>query len=254
MTLTLDFPQCGRSILGQRDPRWKLAALVPAAVVVALLCSPGPALTALVGTWILLLLVRLPLRWYSSRLASTTLFLGLFVAFLPFLPDPENDYVAVGPLWLSMRGLTQAAVLLLRGLALATLTMVLLASAPLQDILKAAHALRVPGLVVQLALLAYRYVYLLAEELGRLRIALRVRGFRNRADMHSYRTIGQVAGTLLVRGQERAERIGQAMRCRGFDGVFRSLHEFSTTWRDVLTWSIIAACSVGLLVWDFLWR
>ena len=103
----------------------------------------------------------------------------------------------------------------------------MLATAPLEVTLKAAHALRVPGLLVQLALLSYRYLFVLGDELARLRVALRVRGYRHRANWHSYRTVGHVAGTLLVRGYERAERVGQAMRCRGFDGRFRSLTEFA---------------------------
>ena len=41
------------------------------------------------------------------------------------------------------------------------------------------------GLLVQLTLLSYRYLFLLADELGRLRIALRVRGYRNRVAAHS---------------------------------------------------------------------
>ena len=81
-----------------------------------------------------------------------------------------------------------------------------------------------------------------------------VRGFRNRADMHSYRTIGQVAGTLLIRGHERAERIGQAMRCRGFDGVFRSLQPSATSWRDVLAFASLVFWAAGLLAWDWWMR
>ena len=73
-------------------------------------------------------------------------------------------------------------------LTVATLMLVLLASAPLTVTFQAAHKLRVPGLLVQLALLTYRYVFLLAEEFRRLRIALRVRGFRRRADRHSSRS------------------------------------------------------------------
>jgi cobalt/nickel transport system permease protein len=125
---------------------------------------------------------------------------------------------------------------------------VLLASAPLDATLKAAHSLRVPGLVVQLALLTYRYLFLLADELGRLRTALRVRGFRNRASRHAYRTVGRVAGTLLVRGYERGERVGQAMRCRGFDGRFRSLTAFRTRPIDVLTFAVVVGCAAGA-VW-----
>ena len=93
------------------------------------------------------------------------------------------------------------------------LALVLLATAPLDATLKAAHALRVPGLLVQLTLLSYRYLFLLADELGRLRIALRMRGYRNRANVHSYRTIGAVtrglAGARL--GAGRARRPGHAL-------------------------------------------
>ena len=39
-------------------------------------------------------------------------------------------------------------------------------------------------------------------------------------------TLGQVSGTLLVKAYERAESVGQAMRCRGFDGQFRALAQF----------------------------
>jgi cobalt/nickel transport system permease protein len=103
---------------------------------------------------------------------------------------------------------------------------------------------------VQLAVLTYRYVFVLADELGRLRVALRVRGYRNRMTRHSYRTIGHVAGTLLVRGAERAERVGQAMRCRGFDGRFRSLAAFRTTAVDVAAFVLIGGGAAAVWLWD----
>jgi cobalt/nickel transport system permease protein len=84
-----------------------------------------------------------------------------------------------------------------------------------------------------------------------MRAALRVRGYRNRATGHCYRTVGHVAGTLLVRGAERAERVGQAMRCRGFDGRFRSLAEFHTRLTDVLLFGAIMATAVGLGALDW---
>jgi cobalt/nickel transport system permease protein len=127
-----------------------------------------------------------------------------------------------------------------------------MATTPLPNLFKAARAIYVPRLLVFLLLLTYRYVCLLLEEFGRLRVALRVRGFRNGADMHSYRTIGQVAGTMLVRGHERSERVAQAMRCRGFDGQFRSLHAFQTRVTDILffTTTLLAA---GMLLACDLW-
>ncbi len=85
-----------------------------------------------------------------------------------------------------------------------------------------------------------------------MRIALRLRGYRNRANLHSYRTIGAVTGALLVRGWERGERVGQAMRCRGFDGRFRSLSDFHTTVADVLAFVVVVAAAVGVCMLDWM--
>src|SRR5262249_25622158 len=78
----------------------------------------------------------------------------------------------------SPRGVELAAVITAKAVAVLTLVLVLWATAPWEVTLKAAHALRVPGLVVQLVALTYRYLLLLGEEVGRLRIALRVRRCR----------------------------------------------------------------------------
>src|SRR5204863_7888250 len=95
------------------------------------------------------------------------------------------------------------------------------------------------------------YVFVLMDELVRLRVAVRVRGYRARVNRHSYLTVGHVAGTLLVRGFERSERVGQAMRCRGFDGRFRSLTAFRTTAADVLTFLLVLAGSAGVVLLDY---
>jgi cobalt/nickel transport system permease protein len=135
-----------------------------------------------------------------------------------------------------------------------SLMLVMLATTPLHQAFKAARAIGTPRVVVLLLLLTLRYVFVLIEEFARLRIALRVRGFRNRASLHSYRTIGQAAGTLLLRSHERSERVAQAMKCRGFDGEYRTLADFKTRVGDVFGFAIIAVFAAGLLVWDVLSR
>jgi cobalt/nickel transport system permease protein len=250
MTLSFDIPSTLDSFATRLDPRWKLAALLPAVVLLALLRTLGPATLAFLLALALAASARLPLGWLARRLAWTALFLSLFLVWMLFLPDPHGDRLDLGWLTISMSGAQRFAVVLLKTLAVVTLVLILLATAPLDDTLKAAQCLRLPGVLVHVLLLTNRYVFLLAEEFGRLRTALRVRGFRNRADLHSWRTIGQVGGTLLVRGSERAERVSQAMRSRGFDGVFRSLHTFHTRWTDVAFWVLVLAVAVGLLGWD----
>src|SRR5262249_35852675 len=111
-----------------------------------------------------------------------------------------------------------------------------------------------PGTLVHVVLLSYRYLFVLADELDRLRRALRVRGFRARPNRHSYRTVGHVVGTLLVRGVERAGGGAPAMRCRGFNGRFRSLADFRTRAADVGFFISMVVLAVGLVAWDVLSR
>lgn len=254
MKVAMDSPVCSEGPLGRMDPRWKLACVLPAAVVAALLVKPASVLAALVGALVLVALARLPWRWCLARLGGVMLFLGFFALWLPFFPAPGEEYVSLWGIVVSPIGLERAAVLFGKGLTLVSLMLVLFGTAPLPDTLKAAHALRVPGLLTHLVLLTYRYLFLLADEFLRLRNALRVRGFRNRANLHSYRTIGQVAGTLLVRGHERGERVAHAMRCRGFDGQFRSLCEFRTRKRDLIGFTLIVGGTLVISALDLALR
>jgi cobalt/nickel transport system permease protein len=236
MTLLFTPPPRTTSPLSRLDPRWKLAAILLAVIVVAVVHTWLAAAAALAGAAVLAVLGRLPWRWWATRLAPAVLFVAVF---------------AVPPVFFG-RSPEIAVILVCKATALVTLALVLLATAPLDATLKAAHALYFPGLLVQLTLMTHRYVFLLADELGRLRIALRLRGYRNRANLHSYRTIGAVTGALLVRGWERAERVGQAMRCRGFDGRFRSLSDFRTTAADVMAFLLIVGAAVGVCMLDWL--
>jgi cobalt/nickel transport system permease protein len=235
MTLAFDQPYQAASPFSRLDPRWKLAALISATLAVATMRTPEATGIALALAVALVTLARLPWGWYLRRVGIVAILLGLF---LVWTPD----------------GVVPALALLARALAIVSLMLVLLATAPPEVNLRAAHALRMPGLLVQLIGMTHRYAYLLADEFGRLRQALRLRGYRNRANRHSYRTVSNLAGTLLVRGQERAERVGQAMLCRGFDGRYRVLTAFRTRPRDVFF--CVGVVGLFALLWmtDLVWR
>lgn len=249
MTLSFEDIPISESPLRRLDPRWKLAGVGLAVFAVALLEGVHASSLALTGAFAFAVLGRVPPRWYLGRLLALAPFLILFVVLLPFLVPSEAPLAAWGPVTFSANGLWLALRIGMKAVTIVTLVLVLLISAPLQDLLHAAQSLRVPGLLVQITLLAYRYLFLLAAEMKRTRIALRTRAYRNRMSLHSYRTIAHMAGATLIRSQERAERVAQAMRCRGFDGRFRSLAEFRTTWPDVCFFLTMVSIAAGLLAW-----
>jgi len=250
MTLALRHRGVPVSPLSRWDARWKLAALLTACAGLVSLRHSAPTACGFAAAMALVLLARLPWplvrRWFAI-LASAVL---PFLIVLPFTIEAAGPGLDLGPFHASERGLIVAATLALRCFAVGAIALVLVGSAPVHHTLAAAHRLGVPGVLVRLALLAYRYAFLLAEELHRLRIALRIRGFRARMNTRSYRTLGHVTGALLVRGSDRAEHVSEAMRCRGFDGSFHSLTGFRTSIADVLSFLAMLAGTITVILWD----
>jgi cobalt/nickel transport system permease protein len=235
MTLAFRDPAVPDSPLARWDARWKLAAVLLAGIAVATLRSPYPAAGAAGLAVGLATVGRVPVPVLLGRLGV------LLVAVLPVL--------VILP-FTAANGTADAVTIGLRAVALGTLALVVLRTAPLGHTLTAANRLGIPGVLVQVAQLAYRYSLLFFAETRRLRVALRTRGFRPATTAHTYRTLGCSAGTLLVRGGDRAERVSDAMRTRGFDGTFRTLTAFRTAAADVLGFLALVAVFTGLVLWD----
>ena len=67
---------------------------------------------------------------------------------------------------------------------------------------------------------------------------------------HGYRTLGHVTGAILVRGADRADRVADAMRCRGFDGRFHTTTAFRTNPADCFAFVALVAATIALVLWD----
>ena len=77
--------------------------------------------------------------------------------------------------------------------------------------------------------------------------AARLRGFRPRSSMHTYRTLASLLGLLLVRSYERAQRTREAMLLRGFAGRFHSVARFSVGAPDLAFALGLLCCLAGIL-------
>jgi cobalt/nickel transport system permease protein len=239
------------SPLARLDPRWKLVAFTVAAVAVALLQTVACSAVALVAVLSLAPASGLTLRALGTRLAGVIAVVFFFAIWLPFfLPPNGGGASSIGPLQISGRGVQLAVLICLKTTAILTLVIVLLATAPVNVYLSAASFLHVPARLLHVGMLAYRYLFVLMGEFGALRVAVRLRAYRNRMSVHSYRTIGHLAGALLVRSSDRAERVARAMQCRGYDGRFHSMSVFRTRAADVLFFACVLTAGAGVLAWD----
>jgi cobalt/nickel transport system permease protein len=156
--------------------------------------------------------VRVKTLWMRSR---AVLPLVLFVAvFVPFVR--AGDPVDLGFVTVSEQGLETFATVAAKAI-LGTLSAVMLgATTSFPDVLHALERLRAPRLLVLIAAFMYRYLFVIVEEVTRMRAALAARGYAPRHALHAA-AIGRVATALFLRTYERAERVHLAMLARGWN-------------------------------------
>lgn len=107
--------------------------------------------------------------------------------------------------------------LLLRGY-ISVLTMILLSSTTrFPDLLKTLHGIGCPKLIIMIMSFMYRYIYVLIDELMRMKQAKDSRTFKP----NGWRILANLIGVLFIRSYERAERIYIAMCSRGFTGEIK---------------------------------
>ncbi len=125
-------------------------------------------------------------------------------------------------------GLVRFVSILLKSWLSVQMAVVLTASTPFPDLLRAMRGLGLPKILVAIAGFTYRYIFVIGDEALRL---MQARAARSGAPsgrgggniLWRARVTGGMAGSLFLRSIERSERIYDAMAARGYDGEIRSL-------------------------------
>jgi cobalt/nickel transport system permease protein len=235
----------GDSALHRLDPRVKVTGAAAFALVAALARDLHALVPALIAAAGLAAWARLELRALARRLLLVNGFFALLWLFLPFT-YPGETLFAVGPLSASRAGLRFTLILTLRANAIVLSSIALLGTTTVFNLVHALQHLHLPAKLVHIFFFCYRYIDVIQREYLRLRQAMRIRGFRPRTNLHTYRAYAYLVGMLLVRSYERSGRIYQAMLCRGFKGDFPVYRHFSLGRSDLIHLGIIAAIVVGL--------
>jgi cobalt/nickel transport system permease protein len=228
-------------------PRTRVILALLFALTVILTSSLAGLVLALCLAMGLTVLARMPFRQTLRRMMALEGFMLAVLALLPFTVPGE---VIAQPLGfaLSAEGLTKAAVIALRGNAVALAVMALVGTLETVTLARALGGLGAPERLIHLFLFTIRYLDVLEQEYRRLRLAMRARAFQVRTGLHCWRSVGYLFGMLMVRSLERAERIDAAMRCRGFTGRFPSLDDGEDRRPGLLDWGLGAASCIALVM------
>jgi cobalt/nickel transport system permease protein len=184
------------------DPRVKIILFL--VFVLAVTLVPFPKINTLVlfaGLWLMLAVMsRLPLRFLLSRLWLAVPAL-LSLAFFAFF---KGGFFWA--LFLTFKSCLAVAILVL-----------LSVTTPFDRLLKALGNLGLPKIFILILSFMYRYLFVLEDELMRMKLALKSRSFADNRQL-IFKSLVNFSGLFFIRSFERAERIYQAMLSRGFAG------------------------------------
>lgn len=240
----------GDSVIHRLDPRVKTVFAGAFSIVVATSDRFVALVPAIIIAVFFLMLARLSLKRVILRLLMVNGLILLLWFFLPFTSEGELLFT-IGPLEGTKEGIITCSAITIKSNAIIMTLMAFVSTMPIFTMGRAMRSLHMPDKIVHLISFAYRYIHVIHTEYGRQLNAMKIRGFYPKSNLHTYRTYAYLVGMLLVKSYERAKRVQAAMLCRGFDGRFYDLSEFSykySDWLALVALLLVTAC-VGLLQW-----
>jgi cobalt/nickel transport system permease protein len=167
-----------------------------------------------------MIISKVPSRYYFARLMLAVPFVFLVAVSIPFMhPASGAGSISMGiiPISVSRTGLLIFWNVLAKAIIGIMSLSIISATTPFPEFLKALEFFRIPKFFTLLAGFTYSYIFILLDEIVRMKRARDSRLYGGRWIWHT-RVIGQMIGTLFLRSYERGERVYVAMVSRGFDG------------------------------------
>jgi cobalt/nickel transport system permease protein len=228
-------------LLQRLDPRVKLLTLVLMAVTASLVHS----------IWMLLVLVGVTLALAAASRVSVGSFArkvwasaGL-LAFLIALPSttalitPGRVVVSLGPLSLTEPGLLGAATLVLRVVAAAGFSLLVVWTMRWTDLLHALTALRLPGVIVATLAMTHKQILTLLRTMEQIHLARESRTISRGTTKENRSWVTERMAFVARKSLKTADDVYDAMLSRGFSGPVRSLVRLRMGPRD---WVWVTAC------------
>jgi cobalt/nickel transport system permease protein len=236
------------------DPRVKLTLAL--AALIAVVTAGQIALPLAVFAFCLgcIAALRIPARLVAARLAAPLMIVAVLVVLQAFATGttPLFSFTLGGwTLTAKAEGLRQGALIGARVLGAVSAVFLLSVVTPAHRIFQALRWFRVSRDWLEIAVLMYRYIFVLMDRVTDLAAAQRLRlGYTARG--RAIASFAALAGATVVHSFEQAGRTHDAMRLRGYKGTipFGPLPELCRRDRRFLALGLaLIAAAWGLLEW-----
>ncbi len=190
------------SLVHRLDPRVKLSLLLAFVVSLALLRSPSPwQLIACLGYLLMAArLAELPIHLVLWKSLFVVPFVGIFSVIVYLGGDAERAWFILSKSYLS-----------------ALSVLICVSATPLPKLIAAGRFFRVPGLLLEVMQLTYRYLFVLGRQASIMQTAFKARG--GQSGRRAMQASSGMVAVLFSRSYAKATLVHQAMLGRGFSGI-----------------------------------
>ncbi len=215
----------GDSFMHRLDPRVKIITAGLFSLVVALSYEIAVLYVFAASALAVLVAAGLPVKQVLRRLVVVNGFIVVLWLFLPFTTPGETGFTLFG-LKASREGISYAVLITIKSNTILIACIALLSTSPVFHLVHALHHLHVPDKMLHIFFFSYRYLHVINREYIRLSNAMKIRCFKPKNSLHTYRSFAYLIGMLILKSYERSRRIYNAMLCRGFNGKFYVVDHF----------------------------
>jgi cobalt/nickel transport system permease protein len=235
------------------DPRAKL--VIALAALIAVVTAEGVVLPLFVfgiclGT---VAAFRIPAKLVAARLAAPLSIVAVLVVIQTLVTGTTPLFAITLAGWqftAKAEGLRQGALLGARVLGAVSAVFLLSVVTPAHRIFQALRWFRISRNWLEIAILMYRYIFVLMERVANLAAAQKLRlGYTARG--RAMRSFTVLAGATIIHSLEQAKRTHDAMRLRGYRGAmpFGPLPALGRRDRLITALSLVCIASARLLEW-----
>lgn len=240
------------SCIHRLDPRIKIIALFAYILFIIFTRPTSFTAFALYGALIavLILLSKIPLSFIFKRSLVIIPFVLMIAIFIPFI---KHGKIAGGysfgtlKLTVTYDGLMIFWNILVKAYLCILSMILLITSTKFSDFLKALEKLRLPSIFVIILSFMYRYIFVVQDELMKMRQAKEARTVGGLRWFHT-KVLANMIGVLFMRTYERGENVYLAMRSRGFNGKIKTIHSFQLKMKDFCFLLIMIGVLTGIRI------
>lgn len=225
--------------LTEVDARAKMLFAAAAIIIVVSSQHPYAPLIVFFLSLIFLLGIRIPPRIILLRLAAPLSIAGAILFMQIFFYGMAE-------------GLARGVLIMAKVLGAVSLIIFLSMTTPVNKLLNAARWFKVPNTWIEIAMLSYRYSFVLLEDAITIRNAQKARlGYSGLA--RSLRSFGELMGSTVIRAYDRSIAIYESMILRGYNGSIQNIargEEFGI--KDAIAVIVFIIILASLLVLNLL--